>query len=353
MIQLKINNCDEIRTYIQQKCHEDTKRCQLAQIEDKQKLEQSKREEDRLWQEVHLTSYKAKLDRELDVKQKRNIMERSTFLDIQQQIKDHSLKMTEDKKKQQQAYCTSLPFPDHDEKLVQIKKTDLAEILRNQIACKKSLQMKQQAKEQEVVKVLNEGMQRELDREKAALEAEKQVLKKQIDQYYNYSKGINKQRQIEENKMDKLIQDARQHYDDVARNNCKQVMRKRQGLADKVYNTQQKQIAAMNYQRRLQREEKLQEGVKEREIYEQHLRATIEAEHRAQLAAKEYRELLKEQMKSGALEQQRRKHHDQMQTNRLVDTAAQELKFVETFVKGSFENHIKKHPNVSLLKSKF
>ncbi|XP_053696744.1 cilia- and flagella-associated protein 53-like [Sabethes cyaneus] len=353
MIQLKVNNCDEIRTYIRQKYHEESKRCQLAQIEDKRKLEESKREEDQLWQEVHLRTYNAKLDHEMELKQKRKLMETKTFLDIQQQIKDQSLIKVQEKIKEQEGFCTSLPLPDHDEKLKQIKKKDLAEILRDQMACSKSLRLEQDAKEREVIKALNEGMQRELDREKIAQEEKKQVFKKQIEQYYKYSKDIEKQRQIEEDKMNKLIQDARQYHDKIALDACRTTMKQRWGLADYVYETQRKQIAAMEDQRRLQREEELQEGIREREIYKQHQQATIEAEKKAKLAAKEYREILKEQIKSGVIDRNRQKYHDQMQTNKLVDAKSQDLKFVETFVKGSFDKHFKKHPNLSLMKSKF
>lgn len=52
------NNCDEIRTYIQQKHHEEAKRCQLAQIEEKMKLKQARKDEEKMWKEIHLRNYK-------------------------------------------------------------------------------------------------------------------------------------------------------------------------------------------------------------------------------------------------------------------------------------------------------
>lgn len=47
-----------MRTLVQQKYHEEAKRCQLAQIEDKNKLKLAKMDEERMWKEVHLRNYK-------------------------------------------------------------------------------------------------------------------------------------------------------------------------------------------------------------------------------------------------------------------------------------------------------
>ncbi|XP_058820168.1 cilia- and flagella-associated protein 53-like [Topomyia yanbarensis] len=352
MIQLKIQNCDEIRTYIQQKYHEESKRCQLAQIADKQKQNLSQLDEDRLWQKVQQRSYELQFERELEAKRKRMLMEENTLQEIQQQIKERSLKAKQEKAELQEACCTSLLFSGHDNKLIQIKKSDLAVKLREQIVASRALQMKRDNQERDVVKTLNEGMQRELDSEKAAREAQKRILKEQIDQHHKYSKQVQKQRQIEEAKHDKLIHEARQESDKAAIDVCKKAMQKRWGLADKVYDIQRQQIAEMEDQRRRQREQKLQEGIREREMYEQYHQATVEADNRAKLEVKKYREMLNEQIKSSALEKEHCKRHDQMQSNKLFEANKQELDFVQTYVKGSFETHFMKHPNISLLRKK-
>lgn len=119
-----------------------------------------------------------------------------------------------------------------------------------------------------------------------------------------------------------------------------------------VYDGQRKQIAEAEDRRRREREQELQEGIREREIYEQHRKASFEADNRTQLAVKQYRDTLKEQIVSAGLERERSKRHDQMLTNKLVEANAQELDFVQTYVKGSFDSHFKQHPNASLLKKK-
>ncbi|XP_058445694.1 trichohyalin [Malaya genurostris] len=352
MIQMKINNCDEIRTFIQQKYLEESKRCQLIQMQDKQKQNLLALDEDRVWQEVHQKNYALQLNRELEAKRKRALMQEKTLLDIQQQIKERSLKAEQEKLELREAQCTSLPFPDHDCKLKQITKTELAEKLREQMAASRALLKKREDQEREVVKTLNEGMQRDLDSEKAEREKQKRILKEQIDQYYKYSKQVEKERQIEDAKMDKLIQEIQQKSEKAVHDSRKKIMQKRWSLADKVYETQRLQIAEMEDQRRRLREEELQEGMREREIYEQHNKASIEADKLAKLEVKKYRETLNEQIKSLSLEKERHKYHNQTQSNKLIEASNQELNFVQTYVKGSFENHFKKHPNLLLLRNK-
>ncbi|KXJ80575.1 hypothetical protein RP20_CCG023974 [Aedes albopictus] len=353
MIQLKLNNCDEIRTLVQQKYHEEAKRCQLAQIEDKNKLKLAKLDEERMWKEVHLRNYKLQLDRELNDKRKRESMECQTLLDIKDQMKERALRSEKEKVELQEARCTSLPFPGRDPKLIQMKKGDLAEKLKEQMATNRMLQKKRAEQEREIVKVLNEGMEQELAREKATRDAEKQTLKKQIDQYYKYSKHVEKQRSVDETKMNKLINDVRQQYDKKDEENCNKILNKRWGLADSVYEIQRMQIAEMEELRRKQDEEKVLEGARERQLYENHLQKSIEADQRMQTAVKKYRETLKEQIKSATLERERCKRHDQTQTNRLLEANAKDLDFVQSYVKGSFENHFKKHPNTALMRKKY
>ncbi|XP_062545376.1 cilia- and flagella-associated protein 53-like isoform X2 [Armigeres subalbatus] len=353
MIQLKLNNCDEIRTLVQQKYHEEAKRCQLAQIDDKNKLKLAKLDEERLWAEVHQRNYKIQYEKELNDKQKRTSRESQTLLTIKEQMKERALRAEKEKVELQEARCTSLPFPERDVKLIQMKKSDLADKLREQMATNLMLQKKRAEQEREVVKVLNEGMERELAREKAARESEKQTLKKQIDQYYKYSKHVEKQRSVDEAKMDKLIGDAQQQYDKREVENCNKILQKRWGLADSVYEMQRSQIAEMEQLRRKQKEEKLLEGTRERQLYENHLQRSIEANQRTKTAVKKYRETLKEQIKSATLERDRCKQHDQTQTNRLLEANAKELDFVKSYVKGSFESHFKKHPNTTLMKKKY
>lgn len=144
------------------------------------------------------------LDRELTEKRKRNSMESQTLLDIKDQMLERTLRAEKEKVELQEAQCTSLPFPERDHKLIQMKKSDLAEKLKEQMATNAMLQKKRDEQEREVVKALNEGMHRELAREKAAREAEKDILKKQINQYYQYSKHVEKQRSIDDAKMDKV-----------------------------------------------------------------------------------------------------------------------------------------------------
>ncbi|EAT41330.1 AAEL006994-PA [Aedes aegypti] len=353
MIQLKLNNCDEIRTLVQQKYHEEAKRCQLAQIEDKKKLKLAQLDEERLWKEVHMRNYKLKLDRELNDKRKRVSMECQTLLDIKDQMKERTLRLEKEKVEQQEARCTSLPFPEGDPKLIQMKKSDLAEKLKEQMATNIMLQRKRADQERDLVKVFNEGMEQELAREKATRDAEKQTLKKQIDQYYKYSKHIEKQRSVDEAKIDKLINDVRQQYDKKEVENCNETLKKRWGLADSVYETQRMQIAEMEKLRRKQEEDKILEGARERQLYENHLQKSIEANQRMQTAVKKYRETLKEQIKSATLERERCKRHDQTQTNRLVEANIKDLDFVQSYVKGSFESHFKKHPNTALMRKKY
>uniref|UniRef100_A0A8D8CAN0 (northern house mosquito) hypothetical protein n=1 Tax=Culex pipiens TaxID=7175 RepID=A0A8D8CAN0_CULPI len=351
-IQLKINNCEEIRTYIQQKHHEEAKRCQLAQIEEKMKLKQARKDEEKMWKEIHLRNYKKELERDTLELRARKIKEEKALLDIKEQIKERALKAEQERIELQEVRCNSLPFPDHDGKLIQLKKSDLAEKLRQQMETTRMLQKKRDEQEREVVRTLNEGMQRELERERKARDAEREILAKQINQYYQYSKHVEKQRLVEEAMMDKLIRDVRQQYDQVAVESCQMALRKRWGLADIVYDGQRKQIAEAEDRRRREREQELQEGIREREIYEQHRKASFEADNRMQLAVKQYRDTLKEQIVSAGLERERSKRHDQMLTNKLVEANAQELDFVQTYVKGSFDSHFKQHPNASLLKKK-
>lgn len=143
-------------------------------------------------------------EKELNDKQKRTSRESQTLLTIKEQMKERALRAEKEKVELQEARCTSLPFPERDVKLIQMKKSDLADKLREQMATNLMLQKKRAEQEREVVKVLNEGMERDLAREKAARESEKQTLKKQIDQYYKYSKHVEKQRSVDEAKMDKV-----------------------------------------------------------------------------------------------------------------------------------------------------
>ncbi|KFB35665.1 AGAP008661-PA-like protein [Anopheles sinensis] len=126
MIQLKLNNCDEIRCFIQQKYHEESKKCQLAQIEDKMKLKQAKMDEERMWMDVHVRKYKMDLEKELSEKRERKILEQKTLQNIQNQIKEKSLRAAQEKIDLQKLVCASLPFPDYDPKLKVMDKIDLA-----------------------------------------------------------------------------------------------------------------------------------------------------------------------------------------------------------------------------------
>ncbi|XP_055633330.1 trichohyalin-like [Toxorhynchites rutilus septentrionalis] len=352
MLQLKINNCDEIRTHIQKKYHIEAKRCQLAQIEDKRKLRKAQLDEECIWNEIHRKNYQLLLDRELNEKRKRKLMEEQILLDIKTQMKERSLKAEQEKINLQETRCTSLPFPEHDKKLVQIKRSELAEKLKEQMDTTRKLQTQRDEQEREVAKALNDAMQRELEREKAARAAEKDILKKQIDQYYEYSKHIGKQRLTEEAKMDKLIDDFRQEYDKILVENRQKDLQKRLDLANRVYEGQRQQMAEVEERRRIERERELQGGMDEREVYEKHHLENIDAKNRNQNSVKKYREALKDQIKSATLEKERLRSQNQMQTNKLIEANVQELNFVQNYVKGSFEGHFKKHPNFALMKNK-
>ncbi|XP_055594559.1 cilia- and flagella-associated protein 53-like [Uranotaenia lowii] len=353
MIQLKINNCDEIRTIINQKCLEDSKSSQLKQINEKLKMKQVEQEEDRIWKEVLHRSYNIALTRELNDKRKHKMLEEKTLQAIKHQIHEKSLKAKQEKVDLQQVHCTSLPFPENDDKLKKIPKCDLAKDLEDQIKTNMILRKKRQEQESEMDKILNEAMQRELEQEKAKRDEQKDIFKKQINQFYQYSQHVQKQRMADEAKMDKLINDVHKKHDQSFLENCRSTRKKQKDFADTVYEIQRKQMSEMESNRKQEREQELVEGRREREIYEKHRQASVEADNRSRLEIKKYRETLKEQIKSATLERERNKKQNQMQTNMLADASARELDFVRSYMKGTYENHFRQHPNRSLLKKKF
>uniref|UniRef100_A0A182ISC5 Trichohyalin-plectin-homology domain-containing protein n=1 Tax=Anopheles atroparvus TaxID=41427 RepID=A0A182ISC5_ANOAO len=353
MIQLKLNNCDEIRSFIQQKYHEESKKCQLAQIEDKMKMKQAKMDEERMWTDVHVRKYKMELDKELSEKRERNTLEQKTLQDIKQQIKEKSLRAAQEKIDLQKVVCASLPFPDHDPKLKVLGKVDLAEELKEQINLRKEMQRKREEQDQQAIRVLNEQLARELEQERINRKAEEDVLRKQKDQYYQYSKHMLRQRQLEEGKLEKLINGTRAKFEQENLEACRGEKQKRLQMASVAYEGQRLQIAEMEAQRAREREERQQEALREREFQEKNRQEAERADCRIQTAVQKYRDSLKEQIKSASLEREERKRANQMETNRLIERSFNELNFVQSYVKGSFEAHFKRHPNLSLMKKKY
>uniref|UniRef100_A0A182SR13 Trichohyalin-plectin-homology domain-containing protein n=1 Tax=Anopheles maculatus TaxID=74869 RepID=A0A182SR13_9DIPT len=346
MIQLKLNNCDEIRSFLQQKYHEESKKCQLAQIEDKMRLKQAKMDEERMWTEVHLQN-------EHKEKHERKSLEQKALQDIKQQIKEKSLKTIQDKVDLQKVVCASLPFPDHDPKLKAIGKSELAEHLHEQIALRKELQRKQEEQEMQVIRALNETTAKQLEQERQARKAEDILLKKQKDQFYQYSKHVLRQRQLEEGKLEKLINDTREKFDQEKLETCRREKQKRLQMASIAYEGQRMQIAEMEARKAREREERQQAALREREQQEKNRAEAERADCRIQTAVQQYRDSLKEQIKSASLDRERSKRANQMETNRLIERSFNELSFVQSYVKGSFEEHFKKHPNLSLMKRKY
>ncbi|XP_058060415.1 cilia- and flagella-associated protein 53 [Anopheles bellator] len=353
MIQLQLNNCDEIRSLLQQQYHEESKKCQLAQIEDKMKLKQAKMDEERMWTDVHIRKYKNDLEQELSKKRERKLMEQKTLQDIKVQINDKVLQAEQEKVNLQRVVCAALPFPDHDPKLKTIGKAELAEKLREQITFRKELQRKQNDQDRQVIRILNETMARELEQEKIALKTEEEVLRKQKDQFYQYSKDVHRQRLVEEGKLEKLIKDTHEKFDRESVEKCVRDKQKRLQLASLTYEGQRNQIAEMEARRVRERDERQQEALREREFQEKNRQEAELADCRIQTAVHQYRDSLKEQIKSANLERERSKRANQMETNRMIERSLNELNFVQSYVKGSFEAHFKKHPNVSLMKRKY
>uniref|UniRef100_A0A182X4Y2 Trichohyalin-plectin-homology domain-containing protein n=1 Tax=Anopheles quadriannulatus TaxID=34691 RepID=A0A182X4Y2_ANOQN len=353
MIQMKLNNCDEIRSFLQQKYHEESKKCQLAQIEDKMKLKQAKMDEERMWTEVHVRKYKMELQNEQKEKQERKTMEQKTLQDIKHQIKERSLKAAQDKVDLQKVVCASLPFPDHDPKLKALGKAELAEHLSEQIALRKELQRKQSEQDVQVIRALNETTAKQLEQERQTRKAEDLLLKKQKDQFYQYSKHVIRQRQLEDGKLEKLINDTREQFDQDKLEACRREKQKRLQMASIAYEGQRMQIAEMEARKAREREERQQEALRERELQERNRREAERADCRIQTAVQQYRDSLREQIKSASLDRERSKRANQMETNRLIECSLNELNFVQSYVKGSFEEHFKKHPNLSLLKRKY
>ncbi|XP_053676421.1 trichohyalin-like [Anopheles nili] len=353
MTQLKLNNCDEIRSFLQQKYHEEAKKCQLAQIEDRIKLKQAKMDEERMWTEVHVRKYKMELQKELTEKNERKLMEQKTFQDVQLQIKEKSLKTAQDKVDLQKVICSSLPFPDHDPKLKSLGKAELAEHLNEQINLRKELQRQRDEKDQKVVRMINETSAKELEQERQVRKAEDVLLKKQKDQFYQYSKHVLRQRQLDEGKLDKLINDTREKFEMEKVEACRREKQKRLQMASVAHEGQRMQIAEMEARKAREREERQQEAFRERELQEKNRLDAENADYRIQTAVQQYRDSLKEQIKSASLERERRKRANQLETNRLIECSFNELNFVQSYVKGSFEEHFKKHPNVSLMKRKY
>ncbi|XP_049535063.1 trichohyalin-like [Anopheles darlingi] len=353
MIQLQLNNCDEIRSFLQQKYHEESKKCQLAQIEDKMKLKQAKMDEERMWTDVHIRKYKMDLEKELSAKRERSLKEQKTLQDVMVQIKEKSLKAAQEKEDLQKVVCAALPFPDHDPKLKSIGKVELAEQLKEQISFRKELQRNRDEQDRQVIRILNETMARELEQEKLALKSEEELLRKQKDQFYQYSKHVQRQRQIEEGKLEKLIMDTHAKFDQESLEKCQREKQKHLQLAAVAHEGQRNQIAEMEARKLREREERQQEALKEREYQEKMRYDALRADCRIQTAVQQYRDSLKEQIKSANLEREHTKRTNQLETNRIIERSYNELNFVQSYVKGSFEAHFKKHPNISLMKRKY
>uniref|UniRef100_A0A182NGS0 peptidylprolyl isomerase n=1 Tax=Anopheles dirus TaxID=7168 RepID=A0A182NGS0_9DIPT len=318
----KSNNCDEIRSFLQQKYHEESKKCQLAQIEDKVKLKQAKMDEERMWTEVHVRKYKMELQKEHIERHERKTMEQKILQDVKHQIKEKSLKAAQDKVDLQKVVCASLPFPDHDPKLKSLGKAELAEHLNGQISLRKELQRKRDEQDMQVIRQLNETTAKELEAERQVRKAEDILLKKQKDQFYQYSKHVLRQRQLDEGKLEKLINDTREKFDQEKLETCLREKQKRQQMASIAFEGQRMQIAEMEARKAREREERQQESLREREQHERNRQEAERADCRIQTAVQQYRDSLKEQIKSASLERERNKRANQLETNRMIEPGA-------------------------------
>uniref|UniRef100_A0A182QYP1 Trichohyalin-plectin-homology domain-containing protein n=1 Tax=Anopheles farauti TaxID=69004 RepID=A0A182QYP1_9DIPT len=280
-------------------------------------------------------------------------MEQKILQDVKHQIKEKTLQAAQEKVDLQKVVCASLPFPDHDPKLKSLGKAELAEQLNEQICLRKDLQRKQDEQDMQMIRLLNETTAKELEQERRNRRAEDVLLKKQKDQFYQYSKHVLRQRQLDEGKLEKLINDTREKFDQEKLEICRREKQKRLQMASIAYEGQRKQIAEMESRKLREREERQQEALLEREQLERNRQDAERADCRIQAAVQQYRESLKEQIKSASLERERNKRANQLETNRMIEHSFKELNFVQSYVKGSFEEHFKKHPNVSLMKRKY